>query len=122
MKQCPLCKRTYSGELNYCLDDGAHLLVQEDGGPTAIYPQPSPRVPAPRPRSYALWIVAGIVLVVAVVGLVGGAAAIAWFSSQDNATATNVNSNPRALYATPIPTASALPSPSPSPEVTTTGV
>ena len=86
MKRCPQCRRRYSDEsLNFCLDDGSHLVVEPDSDPTLISPTvasrpTAPSTPvspslAPASQSSNRWILLAAVILLAVM-LGGGAVAL----------------------------------------------
>jgi hypothetical protein len=123
MKQCPKCHRTYSDNLDFCLDDGARLLVQDDSDATRVYPRPNPVGPTPVPRQSSMAL--GVIVAIVVVGLFGvlmvAMAAIWWSERPGNSTAAqNVNSAPPSytLSESPSPAVTPYPSPSPSPSAT----
>lgn len=85
MKRCPQCRRQYSDEsLNFCLDDGAPLVVEPDSDPTLISPlmtrptapsTPFSPGPASASQSSHRWILLAAVILLAVI-LGGGAVAL----------------------------------------------
>ena len=61
MKRCPTCQKTYADEsLNFCLDDGAPLLVEtgtassRDSGATLIMSERTESIPVPAPTQVSI--------------------------------------------------------------------
>ncbi len=126
MKQCPLCHRTFSEELNYCLDDGTRLLAADDSEVTRVSQRPSPATPGPVQRQSNMAL--GAIVIIVVVGLLGVlmvAMVAIWLAEkpENNAAASNVNSSPTSYNwsenASPSPAETPHPVPSPSPSPTT---
>src|SRR4029079_11696941 len=50
MKQCPQCRRDYSDDLNFCLEDGSVLKFKQDDDRTWVLPQPQSTITAVEPQ------------------------------------------------------------------------
>jgi hypothetical protein len=107
MKRCPQCRRRYSDDsLNFCLDDGAPLVVEPDSDPTLITPimarPTAPSAPispalAPASQSSNRWILLAAAILLALM-LGGGAVALFyrvnnWDSSKNGNTAKTLPAN-----------------------------
>ena len=97
MKQCPQCRRRYSDEsLNFCLDDGAPLVVEPDSEPTLISPMmarptapPTPFSPARASQSSPRWILLAVVILLAV--MLGGGAVALFYQINNKSSLTDGN-------------------------------
>ena len=128
MKQCPLCRRTYSDDLRYCLDDGAVLVAYQDDEVTRVSPQPVPAPPVPpAPPRRQGWTALGVIGLILVVLLWGGLKLALWSADrEDHTSGQNTNSAAPSFGVrsspspspTPTPTVTPHPSPSPSPSAT----
>ncbi|HKR62059.1 MAG TPA: hypothetical protein VJS64_20390 [Pyrinomonadaceae bacterium] len=132
MKQCPVCRRTFTDDLKYCLEDGSVLQAAKAPDPTEIYPReqettvvyPSPR-PAAAPAQFPqqkssvgkVLAVIGTILFILLIAFIK--IGVWWFERQErNADQAN-SSSPQFLVptpnASPIVTPEATPVSSPTP-------
>ena len=134
MKQCPQCRRDYSDDLNFCLEDGAALKPKPDDDKTWVMPEPAPTitavgaqvepgptVAAPTPQRSRTRKVLGAIGIVFGVGLYALIKIAPWSDRWNTPTAQNTNDAPVSFNfaPSPSPTVSTTPmtvaSPSPSP-------
>src|SRR6185369_8902480 len=107
MKICPTCKRNYTDDLSFCLDDGARLIGSQPGpnqektavlpgglgqtetllnvpratagGSTPAYSYPAPQ--SPEKRGGKLWMIIGGGVAIVFVGLIAVAGLFVWKAS-----------------------------------------
>jgi hypothetical protein len=134
MKQCPQCRRDYSDDLNFCLEDGAALKPKQDDDKTWVMPEPAPTIAAvgaqvepgptvaapPPQRSQTRKVLATIGIIFGV-GLYALIKIAPWSDRLNGPTAQNTNDAPISSNFAPSAsptvstTAAIAPSPSPSP-------
>ena len=106
MKQCPVCKRTYTDEtLTYCLDDGAFLSTLYAPGATQRIPTPratnqasteafpyAPSYSQPLKQGRNPWL---ILTLIALLFIVGGGGILLWLKSgSSNSPSQDSSANP----------------------------
>ena len=120
MKICPTCKRNYTDDLSFCLDDGARLTSSQQGsdqektavlpggsgqtetllivpratvgGSTPAYSYPAPQFPTK--RGGKLWMIIGGGVAIVLVGLIALAGLFVWKASNtSNADSSQAASN-----------------------------
>ena len=120
MKICPTCKRNYTDDLSFCLDDGARLMSSQQGpdqektavlpgglgqtetllnvpratvgGSTPAYTFPAPQ--SPEKRGGKLWMIIGGGVAIVFVGLIAVAGLFVWKASNaSNADSSQAASN-----------------------------
>jgi hypothetical protein len=118
MKQCPQCKRTFTDETTFCLDDGTRLQAPYDPQATLILPESrltnAAPIVVPPPQSLEPQIIrqgvrpAIVYGLVALLALVIGGGAVALFYERGNGSGTSDNSKQAELppVASPVPTPS----------------
>jgi hypothetical protein len=134
MKQCPQCRRDYSDDLNFCLEDGAALKPKQDDDKTWVMPEPAPTItavgaqvePGPTvaartPQRSRTRKVLGAIGIVFGVGLYALIKIAPWSDRWNTPTTQNTNDAPVSFNfaPSPSPTVNTTPmtvaSPSPSP-------
>jgi hypothetical protein len=138
MKLCPECKRTFSNDLSFCLEDGTRLVDERSGDATLVYPDsttiPSPNptpgpipvpspAPAPAPSSNKslVAVILGVLGTLLIVIIWGGIKIGIWYLDHNQNTNQNSGSNSPVASASPSPSYNPLslitgsPSPTPSP-------